>query len=163
MSDLDEIIMRKKGAGILPKGGGLFPVDEQGLELLASLAEERDVGVQIRRRRNPRHHRLYWAILQFVKMHCELFERQSLRMIGNAVKLATGMGETFVDLNTGQHMFVPRSISFASMTQTEFNDFFDVACQVIAQRWMREGTTADDVRRELILMCDGEHAVGKVA
>jgi hypothetical protein len=149
---MTKIVCRKNGKF-------LTPVDDEGIEVLARLKDGRDVMVDVTAARNVRQHRLAFALFQFVKMHCELFEDASIDEIKDAVKLATGFVRRFVDADTCQTFYVCRSISFASCDQLEFNRFFDNAVQVICNRWMHDGVTPEDVRRELILMVDGEHSV----
>jgi hypothetical protein len=138
---------------------GLFPVDDDGIRILRSVRLNRDIGCEIKPRRNPRHHRLFFAILKFVKEHCARFESASLDQIKDAVKLACGLVDRFVDSETGKTYFVLKSISWAAMDQARFNAFFGDACHVIATRWMPAGTTAVSVRDELIAMVDGPYAV----
>ena len=153
-----EVILRKRGAS-------LIPVDDAGRELLAKLKDNRDVGVTIVQHRNPRHHRLWFQILNFVRMHAtdgegnSLFEHADTETLNAAVKLAIGYVRTFVDVETGRMIAVPKSISWGAMDQTRFNEFFDKACATIAQRWMPAGSTPEDVRRELIELVDGPHAL----
>lgn len=144
-------------------GMTLVPVDDEARELLLRVKEGRDVGCDVIARRNPRHHRLFFAILKFVKLHCSLFENATLDDIKDAVKLATGCATKFVNATTGQTYYVLDSISFAAMDQTRFSEFFQNACDVVAQRWMPAGTTSEDVYRELIEMVDGPHAVQRRA
>jgi hypothetical protein len=151
---MTDVIMRKQG-------NSLVPVDDQGSELLAKLKDGRDVGVTVTAHRNPRHHRLYWAMLRFLGDHTDIFAGKDLHMISTALKLATGLVQTYIDQDTGKTILVPRSINWASMDQTKFNRFFDNAVIVIANRWLPEGTLPDDVRRELIEMVDGPHAVAE--
>jgi len=93
-----------------------------------------------------------------------VFENVPIEKIKDAVKLATGLADTFVDAETGKTYYVLRSMSFASLDQAAFNSFFDEACMVIANRWMPAGTTPEDVRKELLAMVDGPGALGsKVA
>lgn len=161
---MTEAIFRRRAA----RAGevGLFSVDDEGADLLRKLPDSRDVGVVVTRHRNPRHHRLYFAILKFVKMHATnadgepLFEDIDIETIGAAVKIATGHVRTFVDTTSGKTVFVPKSISWSSMDQTKFAEFFDNACGVIARRWMPPGTTTESVRAELLEMVDGPGALG---
>ena len=155
---MSEIILRKRGAS-------LVPVDDAGRELLAKLKEGRDVGCSIVQHRNPRHHRLFFAIVKFVQMHAvdaegnSLFEHTDTETLRAAIKLATGLVRTFVDLETGQLVAVPKSISWGAMDQTKFNEFFQQACATICKRWMPPGTTAQSVHDELTRMVDGPHAL----
>lgn len=158
---MTEIILRKRQA----RAGeiGMFPVDDEGAELIHKLKDGRDVGADVVQRRNPRHHRLFFAICKFVQMHSPLMGDQSIEEIKDALKLATGHVTRRVDTDTAQTYYVCKSISWAAMDQTAFNQFFDAACNVIARRWMPDGVTPEDVRRELIEMVDGPHAIGRVA
>ena len=149
---MTEIILRKRGAS-------LVAVDDQGRELLAKLKDNRDVGCTIVAHRNPRHHRLYWAIIKFLSEHADMFANTDTEVISVALKLATGLVRVFVDQDTGKTVMVPKSISWGAMDQTRFNEFFDKACAVIANRWMPRGTTPQSVHDELIRLVDGEHAL----
>jgi hypothetical protein len=159
-----DVIMRKS---VLAGRAALVPVDDQGMELMARLKDGRDVGVTVSQHRNPRHHRLFFAIIKFVKLHAvdrrgnSLFETTDTETVTDAIKIATGHVKRFIDLETGQTSLRPSSIAWAKMDQTKFNKFFDNACNVICKRWMPPGTLPDDVRRELIEMVDGPHAVGE--
>jgi hypothetical protein len=155
---MTDCIMRKV---VLVNGPALVPVDDEGRALLERIKTNRDVGVTVTAHRNPRHHRLYWAMLKFIRDHTDTFEGKDLKIISTAVKLATGLVDSFVNQNTGETVLVPKSIAFAAMDQMRFNQFFDAACITIANRWMSPGSTPDDVRRELIEMVDGPHAVGE--
>lgn len=142
-------------------GRSLVPVDDEGHEALAKVRDGRDVKVEFTMSRNLRHHRLAFAIFRFVQMHSETMANASIEQIKTAVKLATGHVDTFVDCQTGKSVMVPRSLAFEAMDQTEFGKFFEDACRVISSRWMPAGTTPEDVRRELILLVDGRHALGE--
>lgn len=144
-------------------GRSLVPVDDEGFDALAKVKDGRDVKVEFTMSRNLRHHRLAFAIFRFVKMHCEPMANTSIDQIKTAVKLAAGYVDTFVDCQTGESCYVPKSIAWESCDQLEFNQFFDAAVNVIVNRWMAPGSTSEEVRREIILMCDGPHAVGRMA
>ncbi|HZP68346.1 MAG TPA: DUF1367 family protein [Pseudolabrys sp.] len=154
---MTEVILRYREAR--PYEFGLFPVDDEGAELFRGLKINRDIGCDVKQRRNPRHHRLFFAILNFVKLHCSRFENASLDQIKDAVKLACGLTQTFIDAETGEVFYVLKSIAWAAMDQTKFNEFFNNACNVIAKRWMPAGTTAESVRDELLKMVDGPYHV----
>lgn len=144
-------------------GRSLVPVDDEGFDALAKIKDGRDVTVEFKMARNPRHHRLMFQVFRFVQMHCEMMSGCSIERIKTAIKIATGYVETFVDCQTGKACYVPRSMAFEAMDQTEFNQFFDAAINEIVNRWMAPGSTSEEVHREIILMCDGPHAVGRMA
>ena len=158
---MTEIILRYREARAGERG--LFPCDDEGRDVLAKVKLNRDIGCDVIQRRNPRHHKLFFALLQFVKMHCERFESASLNQIKDALKLATGLVDRFVDAETGKTYFVLKSIAWAAMDQAKFNSFFADCCRVIADRWMPAGSTAESVRDELFAMVDGEYAQARRA
>jgi hypothetical protein len=92
-------------------------------------------------------------------MHAPRFEGVPLEKIHVALKLATGLVDTFVDAETGRVCYVPKSTAWAAMEQNEFARWFEEACRVVATRWMHPGVTPEDVRRELIEMVDGRYAL----
>lgn len=144
-------------------GRMLSPVDDEGLKALAKLPDGRDVMVEWKRSRNPRHHRLYWACVKFISEHCAGFEATPLDQIHVLLKVATGLVDTVIDPSNGVAFFTPRSIAFEALDQDEFEVFFNDATAVIATRWMPAGTTPESVRRELVLLVDGPGAVGERA
>jgi Protein of unknown function (DUF1367) len=159
---MTDVILRKIK---LPNGlPALVSVDDEGADVLTKLPVGRDVGANIVQHRNPRHHRLFFAMVRLLREHTEMFAGKDTEIITTAIKLATGLVKTYVDRAKGTTVLVPMSISWAKMDQTRFNKFFDAACTTIALRWFPEGTLPDDVRRELISMVDGPGALGsKVA
>lgn len=141
-------------------GGHLVATTEQSSEALETIKQGREVLLSFRVPRNIRHHKLFFAILKFLQYHSHRFENVPIERIKDAVKLATGLADTFIDAETGKTYYVLRSISFAAMSQDEFRVFFDDACRVIASRWMPPNTTAESVRTELLAMVDGPGAIG---
>jgi hypothetical protein len=134
------------------KGETLVPVDEQGFELLHKIRDGREVMVEVKRARNPRHHRLFFAILKFMVEHTDF---DGIEKAKSALKVATGEVDTYVETTTNIAYFILRSINWESKDQDEFAEFFDRAVDVITTRWMPPGTAAEDVRNEIVAMCDG--------
>jgi hypothetical protein len=126
------------------------PVDQEGLDLLESVGEERDVVLNIKARRNPKHHRLFFAILKFMVEHTPYFE--TVEKAKTAIKIATGEVDTYIDPDSGKAFFILRSISWGSMDQSRFSAFYDRAVHVITSRYMPPGTTEESVRAELEAM-----------
>lgn len=128
----------------------LEAVDQQGLDLLASLRANRDVLVEVKQARNPKQHRKLFSILNFIVTHVEQFRSTDQALTG--LKIACGLVDTYIDPDTGKAFFTPRSISFSSMDQGGFASFYDRAVYVITNRWMPPGTTEESVRTELEAM-----------
>jgi hypothetical protein len=133
---------------------GLFPVDEDGIELMKGVKGGREVTAEVKQSRNPRHHRLYWALIRFIRIHSPVMSGFPESRIHVALKFRCGLVDEMIDLDSGRRVAIPRSIAWESMDQTEFTKFFDDAVQVIANRWMPAGTTSEAVRAEILDMVD---------
>lgn len=141
---------------------GFVPVDDEARELFKRAKDGRDVVIEMTLARNPRHHRLFYAILKFCVMHAVAENGESrfsnIEEAKTAIKIATGEVDPYIDATTGKTFFVLRSISYASMDQARFAAFFDRATFVIADRWMPSGTTPEAVRAEIEAMIEPVHS-----
>lgn len=137
------------------RGKALIAVDQEGIDVLSAIREERDVTIEVKQPRNPRHHRLLFAVLKFITEHTDAFQSTDEALLG--LKIACGLVDPYIDAETGKTFFIPRSIAFASMDQIAFSDFFDRAVYVITTRWMPPGTTAESVRKEIEAMVEPVH------
>lgn len=153
-----KIVCRKSGRF-------LIPVDDEGSEALKRIRDGKDVMVEFKQSRNPRFHRLYWAMVRFVRLHAvndsgeSLFASADDEIVHTAIKIATGFVRTFVDTTTGKTAFVPKSINWEALDEGEFSKFFDNAVNVITNRWLPPGTHAAEVSDEIIRMVDGPNSV----
>lgn len=135
---MTDILMRKAF-------GALRPVDDQGEEVLRGIPNDAIVKVAVKRARNPRHHRLYWALLSL------LYENQSryatVEELSDAIKCAVGHC-TVIAGTDGREIRIPKSISFAKMDQDEFRRFFDRVVDLAVTRIL-PGIDEADLRREI--------------
>jgi|TARA_R100001530_G_C4320819_1_gene155709 hypothetical protein len=117
----------------MPKGifrlhfGKLVPADPKAEASIAKLKHGECIQVDVRRPRNLKHHMLFFAMLNLVFENQEYF--RSVDDLLDALKIAIGHTKTVV-LKSGAHK-VPLSISFASMGQVAFDDFFDRAANFL--------------------------------
>lgn len=102
--------------------GKLVPMDIMSEELLDGLKEGDRVLVTIRRPRSIRNHRLLFALLRKVVENSDKWADEEVLL--DDLKLATGLFQTRVSALTGMPYPVPASISFASMDQARFHDWF---------------------------------------
>ena len=133
---------------------GLEPVDDSGLEVLRRLKQGDVIKVEITKPRNIRHHRKFFALLNLVWSSCG--DWPSVEDLLSELKKRMGLyddcGE-IVDRETGQVLKAVRlrSISFASMDQTEFDEFFEKAirtlCQIVGG--LEENVLRDEVLAQL--------------
>ena len=125
---------------------GLFPTCQRGFDLLASLdVAERDVMVALNTARNPRHHRLFFALVNIVK------ENAPVEITTEAIVLSIKHGVGHVIEWTDPHGEVHRdalSISFESMSQKDFNEFFNKAIRYVCEVMLKD-TSFDDVRQQI--------------
>jgi len=116
---------------LVREGTKLAAADPISAEVIAAIGLREMVTAEIRRQRNPRHHAKLFALLQVV------FENQStfptVEDLLCAIKLATGLFDTRVTVD-GDRYQVPKSISFAAMDQTRFEQWYERAVEVILTR-----------------------------
>ena len=159
---MTDVIMRKV---MLAGRQCLVPVDHRGFEYMSRIRDNRDVGIKVKQHRNPRQHRLFFAIVDFVKVHAvdenseSLFAHVSEKGIRAAIMTLLGRCTLWHDVANNRWFTEPDSIQYAAMDDTEFRKFFQEAVDLICQHWMPAGTVPEDVHRHLIELVDGRHAV----
>lgn len=113
-------------------GGVLVALDDIGQRIIWSVAKRRNGAlVDVHTPRNPRHHRLMFALLN------EVIEAGAWDGSTDALliwcKVAAGHVETTIG-PTGELVYIPKSIRFEAMDQTSFNRFFDAAISAVCTR-----------------------------
>lgn len=126
------------------------PIDEAGTELLRKIGQGEIVAVELKRPRNVQHHRLFFALLTLVWEQMDHDRYPTIEDLLDAVKLCIGHRRR-IELPSGKIHFVPKSISFARMDQSEFAAFYDRVCDLIAREFL-PGVTSADLRAEVALM-----------
>ena len=127
--------------------GTLRPVDREGEEALAKIKNGQQVMVEVKQPRNPDHHRKFFALLNTVYENTEKFP--SVDALLSVVKLMVGHCDTIIS-GKGEAFHHPKSINFASMGQTEFNEFYDKSLDAICERIM-PGTTREELENEVLI------------
>lgn len=106
---------------------GLYPTDEYAEETLRSIGQGEIVAVTIVRPRNVQFHRKFFAMLQIILANQSYYK--SMGDLLDICKLSIGHYRTVM---TQQGLVkLPKSISFASMDDVEFADFYRKACDWI--------------------------------
>ena len=129
----------------------LLPSDKAAAEWLGKAKIGQDVLMSGRRPRNPAHHRKMFALLNLV------LENQShyltIEHLLAAIKVGTGHCDIY-PMKDGNAAYIPKSISFASLDQTAFEQFYDKAldyiCAKIIPRMVRE-----ELQEEVLLRISG--------
>lgn len=110
----------------------LMPYDQDAKDAIGKMKSGDVVRVKgVTRPRNPHHHRLYWAMLSKIVDNTDMF--QDPEQLHYMLKIAIGHTRPFIN-SKGQVFYEPLPTDFASMDQTEFDNYFDRCVNVICAR-----------------------------
>lgn len=138
MSDKEPIFLRRERAGLVPA----YPRDA---ELLDAIPEGAVVSVQPKRPRSPRRHRWFWALCSKVAESHPYYA--TAEQVAEHLKYRTGRVSTVV-LSDGKVIYVPKSISFSKMDETEFKSFVEEALSWVAKDLL-PGINVEELRSEI--------------
>jgi hypothetical protein len=131
------------------KGGGFYPVDDEGRDILNSVPEGKEIMGEFAPRRNVGQHRLFFALIKIL-VDNDVFENTESALL--ALKIATGEWDTFIN-GDGKVFYVPRSLAFESMDGARFKRFFDRALHVILTKYMH-GSDEAMLRQQVLDLVD---------
>lgn len=106
-----------------------YPTDEAVFE---SLKVGNHYKCDIRRARNPDHHRKGFALINLIFHSQEKY--RTIEDLLVELKLQTGWYREHIRAN-GELIYVPKSISFADMDQLEFEAFYETLIDVAIQHY----------------------------
>jgi len=138
-----------KGALFQKHLNSLKPAEPMAEEMLGKIKHDDLVRVEIKRPRNARHHRKFWALIGLVAENQEHY--RNAEEVCTAFKFAIGhydeqrfvvAGETYLHRQ-------PKSISFAKMDQAQFEDFYNRAVEFLIKEVI-PGLDRADLERELM-------------
>lgn len=122
---------------------GFVPFNDKAQEQAAKCKLGDVVELKPTRVRNPKFHRLFFAILKLISENSEPAITTETALY--FAKVGAGCGEW---IDTGRmKLFVPGSISFASMDQAAFDEFVQAAIPPLCIRFMN-GTAPDELIAE---------------
>jgi len=125
--------------------GRLVPADDAASAVLQKIKHGTDVQVEIKRPRNIKHHRKFFALMQLVYQNQEHYD--SIDHLVAALKTAVGHCD-LVPGKGGVMIALPKSIAFHSMDQTAFDEFYDRCIDIIAKHFL-PGVDSDALRAEV--------------
>jgi hypothetical protein len=131
---------------LIKDAGVLKPADEQAEEALKKLKSGIAISCEIKRPRNYENHKRFFSLLQLVVDNQDKFK--TVEELKEALKFELGWVETFRDMK-GNYFQRPKSISFASMPENEFREFFDGSIDVIL-KYILPGTDREDLINEVL-------------
>lgn len=130
----------------------LVPADRPSEDLLAKVKLGRMVMVKTKTARNPKQHRLLWALAAKIAENHPRF--QDAEHVVHELKINTGhVSRRQINVPGLGIVFQewPKSIAYESMPQEEFADWFEkVLAYVTKTIW--PGLTSDEIRNEIAEM-----------
>lgn len=130
--------------------GALRPADDAGCEALRKVGNGELVTVEIKKSRNIKHHRMFWALMTIVHDNIDHERYPTVEDLTAAVKISAGL-RTRIELPNGEIGFIPGSIAFSKMDQTAFSAFYSRVCDLIAKHFL-PGVSSDALREEVEIM-----------
>jgi hypothetical protein len=132
-----EIILTKAA------NGTLVPVDPQAAEYIAKLKLGAGVSATVKKHRNPRFHRKYFALLNLAYEAWEPADKEFRGMpvqknfdrFRKDVIIAAGFYDVVVNIN-GDVRAEAKSINFSSMDDAEFSDLYSKTVDVVLNRFL---------------------------
>lgn len=104
---------------------GLAPADDAAREDLRPVKLGTFLRADVRRPRNVLHHRKFFALLNTVWQGCGTWPSVDALLVD--LKFRLRHTDDVLLVSTGELVRIPRSISFASMDQAEFDAFYQRA------------------------------------
>lgn len=111
-------------------GWSLKPSDERGEKALARMGQGELVVIDLRRNRNLLHHRKFWAILNAVLDNQNKYDNDTDLL--TEIKIRVGHYREYIT-QQGELVYVPKSISFDECDQSEFDEFYTKAVNVMEE------------------------------
>lgn len=126
--------------GVFRRSGmTLVPTSDEAKEALLGVKDGSQCVGEIRGARNPEQHKLFWALCQLVAEA----DNDTKENVKKWLCVKTNNVDVWFEPNGKMHVD-PASIAYESLPQAEFNQLFQAAVHVIAERL---GCKAADVRR----------------
>ena len=140
-------------------GYGLWAMCDESRKVMASIKDQKEVMVSVHAPRNPKHHRMFFALLNKVVESGAWGdgneEEYGIDGSVDSLLLWVKFRLAHVDMVVvnGVRKYAPRSINFESMSQDKFRPFFDRAVYYLCSDII--GTDDwEKVRDEIVEMID---------
>lgn len=113
-------------------GTHLIPSSEDSVESWEKLTKGHEYTVEVKRARNPRFHRLAFAVINAMFANQERFE--NFEDFRRELKILTGHYEEYL-LANGKTVYEPKSWAFEHMDDIEFHDVYRRILAVARKRF----------------------------
>jgi hypothetical protein len=139
------------------RGQGWLPASDDAIKVRDRMDQGEIAWFKPLRVRAPKELRRYWALMTMCADNCERIEMpyggvmlvQSKEDVHTAVKLCSGYCTTIFDANGAPVYQIPKSISFETMTEDEWQAFWPKVIDVVMQRIM-PGVSLPEIELELL-------------
>jgi hypothetical protein len=142
-----KIFMRKRQKG-------LFPSDTVSQEVIDAISDNQLLTIKLLNDRNQKHHRLFRALLRLAFDNQERYATE--KSFHNAIKNALGFCEVVPISKIERHWLSkgyklePHSTNYDSMTQAEFNKYFDKAVPFMLDKFFGGDSSAVVEARKML-------------
>jgi len=130
---------------VIKTQSGLKPVYESDLENYCKIPLNEQFEIEYTKKRNVKFHRLYFSLLKLA------FENQqdyrNLNDMRRDITITSGYYDEIVNKMSGEVYKVAKSISFASMENTEFSELYEKTKNVISE-WL--GISDENIENEIM-------------
>jgi hypothetical protein len=126
------IVKVEHGDGGIGQGIILEPASAQDETAFESLRVGTQYKCDLRKARNPDHHRKGFALIKLILDSQEKYT--NIEDLLTELKLKVGWYREHVRSN-GELVYIPKSISFADMDQTEFEEFYERVMDIALQEY----------------------------
>lgn len=126
---------------------GIFPTDEDGRKLIESMPQGAFCKVEYIKTRNYENHKRYFKFID-VAFDCQEFyeEKEHLR---KAIQMLAGHYEELIIVKKNgesETHYIPKSIAFDKMDETEFQDLFKRSISAFLGRYAKGMTEQEFMR-----------------
>lgn len=128
------------------KGPALVPCRKDSIEAFARLKEGVQYRADVKLPRNYEHLKKYFAMLNVVLHYTDKFD--NVEQILHILKIRLGHFDAIIEPATGKTFLHPKSISFAKMSQPEFDKFYKESLDAIFKYFL-PGWTGDQFEEAL--------------
>lgn len=135
------------------RGHGFVPVDQDGEDMLAAVKDGKQVMGTFKAARNPRHHRMFFALLRVLVDNADLFAGDT-ELARRTILTDCRECDVWFHPKTGEVRVEVRSIAYERMDQVRFSRLFERALYVICNDYLA-GADADGIRQQVFDIVDG--------
>lgn len=120
------------------------PADDDQREKLKRIKERDLVEVELKKPRNIKFHRKYFALLNTIFEQQEKYTNRN--HFRTDLQIRAGHYDEHIT-DQGEVIYMPKSISFASMDEHAFSDLYNNVLDICLRAYLPDGYSADDINK----------------